>query len=162
MTLFSARKIATDPFLDVGIQVIPQARHKQLENLHSCFVGFTTNRLIEYYLRNDRVPSLAASSTYHRRWNGWWNRSGRPGDCQINVCSMVPERLADAISKVLNSKNFSALHADNWLPTCLLSLDWNTWKRIWNLHVKQTGTLCSSFICLFHSIRPLLYCRYGC
>jgi len=48
------------------------------------------------------MSSLAASSIYHERWN----RSGRSGDCQINVCSMVPERLVDAISKVLNSKNF--------------------------------------------------------
>jgi len=39
------------------------------------------------------MSSLAASSTYHGRWNGWWNRSCRPSNCRTNVCSMVPERL---------------------------------------------------------------------
>ena len=46
--------------------------------------------------------------------HGQWNRSGRPGDRRTNVCSMVPESLADAISEVLNS-NFSMLHMDNRL-----------------------------------------------
>ena len=36
--------------------------------------------------------------------NGQWNRSGRPDDCRTNVCSLVPEKAADAISEVLNSK----------------------------------------------------------
>ena len=34
------------------------------------------------------------------------NRSGSPGDHRTNVCSMVPEKPADAISEVLKSKIF--------------------------------------------------------
>jgi len=46
--------------------------------------------------------------------HGRWNRSGTPGDHHTNVCSMVPERLADAISEVLIQK-ISALRTDNQL-----------------------------------------------
>jgi len=34
---------------------------------------------------------------------GRWNRYGRADDCQTNTGCMVPEKPADAISKVLNS-----------------------------------------------------------
>jgi len=30
--------------------------------------------------------------------HGWWNRSSRPGNHRTNVCCMVPEKPADAIS----------------------------------------------------------------
>jgi len=40
-----------------------------------------------------------------RAVHGRQNRSSRPGNCWTNVISMVPERLADAISEVPNSKN---------------------------------------------------------
>jgi len=41
---------------------------------------------------------------------------------------MVPERLADAISKVLKSKKFSPLYADNWLATCQMGV-FNLWTE---------------------------------
>ena len=54
--------------------------------------------------------------------HGRRNRSGRPGDRWINVCFMVPKRLADAISEVLTSKKLSTLRTDNQLLGRQLSL----------------------------------------
>jgi len=49
----------------------------------------------------------------------------KPGDCQTNVCSMMPEMLADVISEVLKSKNFPcfAQIITYLADMCLLSLD---------------------------------------
>ena len=33
------------------------------------------------------------------RNQGWWNRSGRPGDRWTNICWMVPEKRTDVISQ---------------------------------------------------------------
>ena len=59
------------------------------------------------------------NSTFHQllinNSHGWQNRSRRPGNRQTNVCSMVPERLGDATSEVLNSKINSVLCTDNQL-----------------------------------------------
>jgi len=75
--------------------------------------------------------------------HGWWNRSGRSGNCRTNVCSMVPERLADTISEVINSKFFSMLCANNRLLGRWVSL-------ISGLkHMKQT----MEFMC--NAIGPL-------
>jgi len=45
---------------------------------------------------------------------GRWNRCGKPGNRRTNVCCVVPEKLADAISEVLNSENF-LFHASTLL-----------------------------------------------
>ena len=51
--------------------------------------------------------------------------TGRPGDCQTNVCCMLPEKLVDAISGVLNLKKFPPFtRIISCLPGgCLKSLD---------------------------------------
>jgi len=47
-------------------------------------------------------PSDPPNGTGSPKYHGWQNRSGRPGNCRTNVCSVVPEKPADAISDVLN------------------------------------------------------------
>ena len=42
---------------------------------------------------------------------GQWNRCTSFEDCQTNACCMGPEKPADVISKVLNSKNFRRLRS---------------------------------------------------
>jgi len=44
----------------------------------------------------------------------------------------------------LKGPKFKKFYVDNRLATCqigVLSLDWNTWNRLWNLCLKQTGPL---------------------
>jgi len=75
-----------------------------------------------------------------------------PATAGPNIFSMVPERLADAISEVLNSKN-RQLGRRVFLITRLKHM-----KQCIEFCVKQMGSLLhfvlASFV-LFHSVRPL-------
>jgi len=46
-------------------------------------------------------PSGPPNGTGSPKYHGWQNRFGRPSNCRTNVCSVVPEKPADAISDVL-------------------------------------------------------------
>ena len=81
-----------------------------------------------------------------RAVHGRQNRSGRPGNSWTNVFSIVPERLADAISEVLNSKN-RQLGRRMFLITRQKHV-----KHTIEFLCKTNGvtlTLCSSFFCPF-------------
>ena len=106
-------------------------------------------------------PQLKPSCILHSSSNlhGWRNRSRRPGDRWINVYSMVPERLADVISEVLNSTNLPCFA---WI---IRSLADRCLDKLWNFCVKQMGPFYTIFylvLSFFHFVRPLkslLYCR---
>ena len=97
------------------------------------------------------------NSTFHQLLindsHGWQNISSRPGNCQISVCSMVPERLADATP--------DALYTNNQLLGRQVP-ESNRWT---DTHGTDYGILCkanraslhyvlASFV-LFHSVKPL-------
>ena len=105
------------------------------------------------------------NSTFHQllinKSHGWQNSSSRPGNCRINVCSMVPERLADATPEVLNLKIF--LH---FAPIINYLADKVSESNRWtDTHGTDYGLLCkanratlhyvlASFV-LFHFVKPL-------
>ena len=56
---------------------------------------------------NQSPKNIAGSDITNCLAHHWrQNIFGRPSDHQTNVCSVVPKRLADVISEVLNSKDF--------------------------------------------------------
>jgi len=85
------------------------------------------------------------NSTFHQLLindsHGWQNISSRPGNCRINVCSMVPERLADATP--------DALCTDNQLLSRQVS-ESNRWT---DTHGTDYGILCKANRASLHQWR---------
>jgi len=108
-----------------------------------------TNTAAVLVLRTAKALRILLHSHVCGDKHGWWNRSSRPGNCQTNVCCMVPE------------KQMWSLHVDNQLLARRVSLIVGLKQTMEFLCIKQTGPLLASFV-LSHSFRPqrrLLYCR---
>jgi len=60
-------------------------------------------RMTQYCNWGNIISAQTLSASCLDLLHGRRNRSGRPGECQTNVCSMVPEKLADVISEVLQN-----------------------------------------------------------
>ena len=80
--------------------------------------------------------------------HGRRNRSGRLGDRRTNVCSLVFERLADAISEVINFKNFPrfARIVDSLEHGCLEPLSGNTWRILCKANGATLHYVLASFV----------------
>ena len=81
--------------------------------------------------------------TTGRAWHGQRNRSSIPSDRQTNVCSMVPESLADAIS--CRGPKFQKFSAISYLTDRSLNTGLKHMKKTMEIFVKQTGPLCTIF-----------------